>query len=452
MGGPKVIGTPIRLCFLSFGIGDRLPGHVISKRVGGRLMKPRCCMGKKRLKNRLKSASSRIVLISLLALVQGCASLEPIENSENVRDGESYQAQYRATSDAEAERLRKSSVLMNAQRCTTDQSLGPPGSRIVPADIDILSPGDLIEVSISDDDVISGKYEVSQDGMLRLMHVPPVSAKGRSVDSIEESVRKALIDAGLYNTVPLVSIRVMDFAPARVFVAGAVFEPGSVTVGSVSATSMDRLRQETLGGRASGRRLAQALQSAGGVRPDADLSRVTVWRGGYKKIYDMRPVITGHAYPDPVLLESDQVEIPSRHCFQEELMAPSVVAPPGVKVFMSNLAVPASSNAQAAISKDTVELRYGTRFLQAVFSLNCVGGARLTNSNRSAVLFTRNPITGQSIVIERNLEELLRRGDRDDFDPYLMPGDALACYDSSVINITDLATKLGIIGALGVII
>ena len=103
---------------------------------------------------------------------------------------------------------------------------------------------------------------------------------------------------------------------------------------------------------------------------------------------------------------------------------------------MSNLAVPASSNAQSAISKDTVELRYGTRFLQAVFSLNCVGGARLTNSNRSAVLFTRNPITGQSIVIERNLEELLRRGDRDDFDPYLMPGDALACYDSSVINIT----------------
>ena len=425
---------------------------MVSGRISGQVKEPPRSVGQKRLRNRLKSASGRVALVSLLVLAQGCASLEPIENSENVRDGESYQAQYRATSDDEAERLQKSSVLMNAQRCAPDQTLGPPGSRMVPADIDILSPGDLIEVSISDDDEISGKYEVSQDGMLRLMYVPPVSAKGRSVDSIEESVRKALIDEGLYNTVPLVSIRVMDFAPARVFVAGAVFEPGSVTVGSVAATSLDRLRQETLGGRTSERRLARALQSAGGVRPDADLSRVTVWRGGHKRTYDMRPVVTGHAYPDPVLLEGDQVEIPSRHCFQEELMAPSAVAPPGVKVFMSNLAVPASSNAQAAISKDTVELRYGTRFLQAVFSLNCVGGARLTNSNRSAVLFTRNPITGQSIVIERNLEELLRRGDRDDFDPYLMPGDALACYDSSVINITDLATKLGIIGALGVII
>ncbi|AJY47328.1 polysaccharide biosynthesis/export family protein [Martelella endophytica] len=404
------------------------------------------------MENRLKSATSRIAIVALLAFGQGCASLQPIENSENVGQGESYQAQYRATADDEAERARKSSVLMNAQRCAPDQKLGPAGSQRVPPDIDFLSPGDLIDVSISDDDVISGKYEVSQDGMLRLMHVPPVSAKGRSVDSIEESVRRTLIDQGLYNTVPLVSIRVMDFAPARVFVAGAVFDPGSVTVGSVAVTSIDRLRQETLGGRTTERRLARALQSAGGVRPDADLSRVTVWRGGSKKVYDMRPVITGHAYPDPVLLEGDQVEIPSRGCFQEELMAPSAVSPPGAKVFMSNLSVPASSNSQAAISKDTVELRYGTRFLQAVFSLNCVGGARLTNSSRSAVLFTRNPITGQSIVIERNLEDLLRRSDRDDFDPYLMPGDALACYDSSVINITDLATKLGIIGALGVII
>ncbi|WP_328592405.1 polysaccharide biosynthesis/export family protein [Martelella alba] len=340
---------------------------------------------------------------------------------------------------------------MNAQSCAPDQKLGPAGSHILPPEIDILSPGDLIDVSISDDDVISGKYEISQDGMLRLMHVPPVIAKGRSVDAVEAAVRKVLIDGGLYNIVPLVSIRVMDFAPARVFVAGAVFEPGSVTVGAIASTSIDRLRQETIGGRTSERRLARALQSAGGVRPDADLSRVAVVRGGHKNVYDMRPVITGHAYPDPLLLEGDQIEIPSRDCFQEELMVPSAVSPPGVKVFMSNLSVPASSNAQAAISKDTVELRYGTRFLQAVFSLNCVGGARLTNSNRSAVLFTRNPITGQSIVIERNLEQLLRRGDRDDFDPYLMPGDALACYDSSVINITDLATKIGIIGALGVI-
>ena len=451
MGVPKISETPVRLCVLSFGIGDRSQGHVFIGRIGGRVRKPPT-VWVTALENRLKSSAARLAIMALLALAQGCASLEPIENSENVKQGESYQAQYRETTDDEAERLRKSSVLMNAQRCAPDQRLGPAGSRMVPPDIDILSPGDLIDVSVSDDELISGKYEISQDGTLRLMHVPPVSAKGRSVDSVEESVRRVLINAELYNTVPLVSIRVMDFASARVFVAGAVFEPGSVTIGSVESTSLDQLRQETIGGRASGRRLARALQSAGGVRPDADLSRVSVWRGGHQTVYDMRNVITGHAYPDPILLEGDQVEIPSRNCFQEELMAPSAVSPPGVKVFMSNLAVPASSNAQAAISKDTVELRYGTRFLQGVFSLNCVGGARLTNSNRSAVLFTRNPITGQSIVIERNLEELLRRGDRDDFDPYLMPGDALACYDSSVINITDLATKLGIIGALGVFI
>ena len=53
-----------------------------------------------------------------------------------------------------------------------------------------------------------------------------------------------------------------------------------------------------------------------------------------------------------------------------------------------------------------------------------------------------------SAVIERDIENLLRRADRDDYDPYLLPGDALACYDSSVTNITEIGRVLGIIGAV----
>lgn len=67
-----------------------------------------------------------------------------------------------------------------------------------------------------------------------------------------------------------------------------------------------------------------------------------------------------------------------------------------------------------------------------------------TNADRYAVLYTRNPATGQSILIERRIEELLRRADRDNFDPYILPGDSLACYDSTVIDITDVARALGI--------
>ena len=50
-------------------------------------------------------------------------------------------------------------------------------------------------------------------------------------------------------------------------------------------------------------------------------------------------------------------------------------------------------------------------------------------------------------MIERNIEKLLRRGDRDDYDPYVLPGDAVACYDSKVTGVTEIARSLGIVGA-----
>lgn len=193
-----------------------------------------------------------------------------------------------------------------------------------------------------------------------------------------------------------------------------------------------------------GRRLSQALQSSGGVRPDADLSRISVTRGRKTTVVDMRPAIHGRAFTDMILLEGDQIEVPSRGCFQPVLMVPSPVSPVGAKVFMSNLIVPTISNSNAAVQKDARELVYGTRFLDAVFGMNCIGGTKSTNADRTAVLFTRNPATGQSILIERRIEELLRRADRDNFDPYILPGDSLACYDSRVIDITDVARSLGI--------
>ena len=128
-------------------------------------------------------------------------------------------------------------------------------------------------------------------------------------------------------------------------------------------------------------------------------------------------------------------------------MRPSPISPPGVTLYMSNLTQPATGNAESAIGRDVREVPYGTRYLQAVVDTNCVGGAKTTNANRSAVLFTRNPMTGNSIVIERNIEKLLRRGDRDDYDPYVLPGDAIACYDSKATGLTEVARAVGIVGA-----
>jgi polysaccharide export outer membrane protein len=53
-----------------------------------------------------------------------------------------------------------------------------------------------------------------------------------------------------------------------------------------------------------------------------------------------------------------------------------------------------------------------------------------------------------SVVIERDIEDLLRRADRDDFDPYLLPGDALACYDSTITNIAEIGRLISVVTGL----
>ena len=127
-------------------------------------------------------------------------------------------------------------------------------------------------------------------------------------------------------------------------------------------------------------------------------------------------------------------------------MVPSPISPPGISLFLSNLSQPTTGNASAGISQDARQVPYGTRLMQGVVSANCVGGARATSADRSVALFTRDPLTHTSTVIERRIEDMRARADRDDYDPYLLPGDAMACYDSTVTNIADVARVLGLVG------
>jgi hypothetical protein len=56
---------------------------------------------------------------------------------------------------------------------------------------------------------------------------------------------------------------------------------------------------------------------------------------------------------------------------------------------------------------------------------------------------SRNPVTGQSVVISRSVEKLVREANRDAVDPFLMPGDAIACYDSAAMNLRDVVSVIG---------
>lgn len=394
------------------------------------------------MSNRPFIGSSLIVFLLTLA----CASFDVPDNLELVAQGFGYQAQYREPDVARSQSGLLRSKRMNAQECLPFGGDAGIGSSILTSNLqgERLSRNDLLDVRIAEDEMFNESYIVSRDGMLKLPFLPPIRAQGRSTDQVETDIANALLSEEFYPEAPRISVRTKDFAAVSIGVSGAVFEPHAVEIGGIRGDIVDNTRQVTLGASTDGRNLSAALRAAGGVRPDADMSAVEVRRNGQIHRLDMRGLFEGKNSADVMLLTGDEVRVPSRKCFQDDLMRPSPISPVGINLFLSNLTHPALNNAASAVGLNVRQVPYGSRYMQAIIDANCVGGSRTTSANRSAVLFSRNPLTGVSVVIERKIEDMLRRADRDDFDPYLLPGDAMACYDSTITNIAEIARVIGL--------
>ena len=110
---------------------------------------------------------------------------------------------------------------------------------------------------------------------------------------------------------------------------------------------------------------------------------------------------------------------------------------------MSNLTAPALSNAQSAVGTDATRLPYGSSLLDSIISANCVGGTHQANASRSVVLITRNFGSTQQLVVHRSVNQLLVGSSNRLINPFIMPNDGIACYDSRLTNFRDVARGIG---------
>lgn len=308
-----------------------------------------------------------------------------------------------------------------------------------------LAPGDGIALQVAGDEGrYSRSYVVTAGGNIVLPGNRAVSVDRLSPIEAQNRIRAELLASGaIRDRINNVVLTVTELAPLNVAVSGAVFQEGPVEVGGRSPEARSvTLSQEGAGDFNAARTLTTALRAAGGVRPDADLTHVAIVRDGAWLPYDLSGAITGERFADLQLAEGDRIVVPSRGCFQQGLVRPSRVTAPGIRVYLSNLSRPATHNAGGAVGKDATNLPYGTRLSQAMTSANCVGGSAL-NAGREVVLMSRNPMNGEAIVVSRGVEDLVRNRDRDLYDPFLMPGDSVACYDSAAMNFRDVLSLVG---------
>lgn len=306
-----------------------------------------------------------------------------------------------------------------------------------------LSPGDLISVEIENGEGFTGNYVLDNAGLLSLPIVAPIEALGKSPQTLAKDIERVLVRGGIFlPATALVSVRVLQLAAIDVPVRGAVFQPGRVQINAVNPYSKNDIRTVSEGDFSTKRLVSEALRAAHGVRPDAKLDHIIVVRDGWQIQVDLSGILTGQPVEDFALISGDQVIVPSAGCFQPHLVKPSQITPKGFRVFMSNLIDSAHSNASAAVGRYSTNLPYGTKLLQAAVSANCIGGKAWTNAPRKVVLASVHPVTQKTQVIERSVEELLRGANRESINPFLMPNDSLACYDSTVTNFRDVASTL----------
>ncbi len=313
-----------------------------------------------------------------------------------------------------------------------------------------LSAGDRIKVTIPEGEEFSGIYEVNLNGELELPYLEGIQVSGLEPAEVRERIHAALVAGGFFQPTFLkVSVGVVQWAPVQVFVSGSTFQPGRVLINEWSDAEQTQSPVQLAGQGPYERSLSSAIRQAGGVLPTADVRQVELIRNGRRQRFDLYGVFTGAPVADIPLIAGDQVIVPDRGSIDPTIVRPSQITPVGVKIFISNLTVPAAGNAIAAIGRDATSFPYGSRFSHAVVSGNCAGGTTVINAYRRAVLVRSDATTGKTTTLDKGVEELLRRSTSNASNPYLMPNDAVACYDSAVVNFSGVMRILSDIIAPG---
>lgn len=220
------------------------------------------------------------------------------------------------------------------------------------------STGDRFNIQVPGAPEFSGDYVVNADGRVILPFAGELPVKGATNTQLTLDIERALLKAKLFEPTGFkIAVRPVLYAPINVTVSGAVFLRGRFTInGNGGGALSDAKGLTKTGDSPIDRFVGAALRAANGVRPDADLSNIRLTRNGKTFTLNWRGAVTGSPVDDVPLLDGDHVHVGEATCFQSALVRPSQITLIGIRVFMSNLTVPALHNAASAITKDSSAL------------------------------------------------------------------------------------------------
>ncbi|MEC6907163.1 polysaccharide biosynthesis/export family protein [Photobacterium piscicola] len=306
---------------------------------------------------------------------------------------------------------------------------------------EILSAGDVLNINILNNVTLSKDYIIKSNGNIYLPWIAPIQAEGLSIDELNEKILTSYIANDIFKKdsfYPIITV--IKYAPISIKVNGEVFKPGFIIINK-NDPILNHYKDLGIS-HTEDKMLTLAIKLAGGIKPTADITNVRLVRGGVSYIIDLNGVLSDGGFKDIPLANGDEIYIGSSLCVDTDLIRVSKITPIGIKLFLSNTTIPAENNNLSNINRDTREMPYGSRLMDAVFSANCMGGTESTNSGRGVLLITSLNNDDNLVALKIGTYDLVKHRNNPHYNPYLMNGDKIACYDSGMTNYLAIVKSL----------
>lgn len=153
------------------------------------------------------------------------------------------------------------------------------------------SPMGIINVTVAQDETLSGTYVIDEDGMLDFPLIGNVAALGLTPTQLGAVIASRL--SGEYVLDPSVTVSAINAAPPTVSIGGRVNAPGNYPTNAATT-------------------LMRAINSAGGLDDYARADDVLVFREvqgeRYIGLYNLGAIMRGNL-PDPAIYEGDIIMV-----------------------------------------------------------------------------------------------------------------------------------------------
>ena len=283
----------------------------------------------------------------------------------------------------------------------------------------LLGPGDLIEISILDFPDTNRTIEVLNNGGLQIPFIGLVNIEGLTIDEAKQLITEKLSRELLRPDIELFLIRQRNI---RFTIAGEVQMPGFYTFQSSETGGIQNLNAT----------LVAALQKAGGITPEADISNIIMTRklpGGkedrkFANIDLTSLIFDGNMSQNPVLQDGDFINVnkSSNESKKAALIKKTNLSPTQISVYVVG----------EVKTPGMIKLRSNTPLVQGVLA---AGGPVAGRSSNADVELIRVNNKGSAIFKKYKLD--LTQKNTDENNPILNNGDTIRIKRNSFAVATD---------------